>query len=160
MAQISIDPAVRLTYHPVIQKSSQSGLINKTTSTISTQHITIQNTKLTPIGALKVVVGIPVSNDTRITVKLKNPNLSLPLSANNTERRLVPAPIKVSDEPLIHAQWHGADDEKVRVDALGRDGRINWVISELGSMETVNLALSWEVIAVEGLEIDTVYHFG
>lgn len=179
-ARLSLDPAIRITYHPAIEKSSQYGLISKTTSKISTQHLTVQNTKLTPIGTLKIIVRIPISNDARINVKLQSPKLSLPGLANDiqrttsiggsvskrneesmdSERRLVPAPTKVSDRPLIHAQWHGADDEKVRVDALGQDGRINWVISELGSMETVNLALTWEVIVDEGLEIVTSLRSG
>lgn len=183
----SLDPAVRITYHPCVERSSQSGLINKTATKISTQRITIQNTKLTPIPMLKIVDGIPVSKDARVTVKLKNPELALPGLASTVQRAIsiggtgsiksgssgngtskedgkktknLPIPTKVSDKPLVFAQWHGADEENVQVDALGQDGRLNWIISDLGSMEVVNLTLTWEVGVAEGLQVVTnrVYH--
>ncbi|KAF9448148.1 hypothetical protein P691DRAFT_775622 [Macrolepiota fuliginosa MF-IS2] len=178
---LGIDPTLRITYHPCVEKSSQSGLITKTATTISTQRITIQNTRLVPISLLKVIDGIPVSKDARITVKLKTPELVLPspgiaqsiqrtissgtgtgsitggsVGSGNTppkdDKKVkgLPAPTKVSDKPLILAQWDGADAEDVQVGALGQDGQINWVISDLGSMETVNVTLTWEVSVVEG----------
>lgn len=176
----SLDPAVRITYHPRVEKSSQSGLINKTATKIFTQRVTITNTKLIPIDTLKVIDGIPVSKDARITVKLKSPELSLPGLANTVQRSISgsgsirngvggnggslngdrgktknrPASTKVSSKPLVLAQWH--DGENVETDALGQDGRINWVVSELGSMEVVNLTLAWEVAVAEGLQVVTI----
>lgn len=177
----SLDPAVRITYHPCVEKSSQSGLINKTALKISTQRITIQNTKLTPISTLKVIDGIPVSKDARISVKLKHPDLALPSLASTIQRTIsisgagstrsgssgngngskddgkkiknLPAPIKVSEKPAVYAQWHGADEDDVQVDGLGEDGRLDWIVSNLGSMETLNLTLAWEVGMAEGLDI-------
>lgn len=177
----SLDPAVRITYHPRVEKSSQSGLINKTATKIFTQRITITNTKLIPIETVKVMDGIPISKDARITVKLKNPELAFPSLATTIQRSISgtgsirsgvggngelsrddggktknrPAPTKVSSNPLVLAQWQGVDDESVQTDALGQDGRVNWVVSELGSMEVVNLTLVWEVAVAEGLQLVT-----
>ncbi len=181
LTYISLDPAVRISYHPCVEKSSQSGLINKTTTKIFTQRVTITNTKPTPIDTLKVINGIPVSKDARITVKLKNPELSFPSLSTTIQRTMsgtgsIRSSIvgssgssrdevgktknrrlstKVSSNPSVLAHWHGADDESVQVDALGQDGRINWVVSGLGSTEVVNLVLAWEVAIADGLQVVT-----
>ncbi|KAG7098225.1 hypothetical protein E1B28_000192 [Marasmius oreades] len=44
----------------------------------------------------------------------------------------------------IVAQWDSADEESVDGDALGRDGKINW-LCEIPAGEKVNLSLQWEV---------------
>ncbi|KAL0570837.1 hypothetical protein V5O48_011120 [Marasmius crinis-equi] len=44
----------------------------------------------------------------------------------------------------IMAQWDGADEESVDGDALGRDGKVNW-LCEVPAGEKVNLNLQWEV---------------
>jgi hypothetical protein len=117
-----------------------------------------------------------VSKDARITVKLKNPELALPNLVNTIQRTLsvsgsakggtsvnsasvddgkkksLPLPTKVSNKPLVMAQWHGADENNVQVDALGQDGKLNWLVTDLGSMEVVNLTLTWEISIAEGVE--------
>ncbi|KXN91234.1 hypothetical protein AN958_01756 [Leucoagaricus sp. SymC.cos] len=58
---LGVDPAIHITYHPCVEKTSQSGLITKTSAKVLTQRITIQNTKLSPVNKLMIVDGIPVS---------------------------------------------------------------------------------------------------
>ena len=51
--------------------------------------------------------------------------------------------VKVSNGIII--QWDGADDpESVDMDALGKDGKVNW-FCEVSAGEKVNLSLQWEV---------------
>ncbi|KAJ3564033.1 hypothetical protein NP233_g8558 [Leucocoprinus birnbaumii] len=180
---LGIDSAIRITYHPRIEKASQSGLITKTSVKSSTQRITVQNTKQTLVSKLKIIDGIPISEDARITVKLKNPDLPLPSLANTIQRTLsitsgngsikgrsrdnasvnkdkkiktLPSPVKVSANPVVFAQWHGVDKEHVDIDALGQEGKLEWVVTDIGSMESVNISLVWETSASEGLEYNTL----
>ncbi|KAK1218565.1 hypothetical protein PQX77_018743 [Marasmius sp. AFHP31] len=77
----SIDSSVRITYHPISKKTSTSGIYNKSTNYVYTQRLTIHNTKLNKLPLIKVVDGIPVSEDAQITVKLLNPALKAPTGA-------------------------------------------------------------------------------
>uniref|UniRef100_A0A0W0EWT0 Mucoidy inhibitor a n=1 Tax=Moniliophthora roreri TaxID=221103 RepID=A0A0W0EWT0_MONRR len=51
---------------------------------------------------------------------------------------------KVKVAEGVVAQWDGADDSSVDVDALGKNGKINW-LCEVAGQEKVNLTLQWEV---------------
>jgi hypothetical protein len=44
------------------------------------------------------------------------------------------------------AQWHGADERGVEVEALGKDGILNWVCA-VPAQEQIRLVLKWEVVA-------------
>ncbi|KAK1226625.1 hypothetical protein PQX77_010396 [Marasmius sp. AFHP31] len=50
--------------------------------------------------------------------------------------------VKVANGVVV--QWDGADEESVDGDALGSDGKINW-LCEVPAGEKVNLSLQWEV---------------
>lgn len=100
------------------------------------------------IDNLKVIDQIPISEDSVITVKLVTPALVLPTipeSMSKSEGAAKrPPPVKVSDGVL--AQWDGGDDVEEDVEALGSEGRFNWVCS-VPAQGKVNLLLSWEVTA-------------
>ncbi|KAF4603077.1 hypothetical protein EYR38_003482 [Pleurotus pulmonarius] len=144
---LGIDPSIQVTYHPLIKNASRSGFYTKSSKHSYNQRVTIVNTKTQPVGNLKVLDRIPISEDSQITVKLLNPSLSLPLitssagtvslpsigedsasikTKDDAERPLM-APVKVSSG--VAAQWDGADDPQGDVTALGKDGKLNWLCS-------------------------------
>ena len=53
-------------------------------------------------------------------------------------------PLKVASG--VVAQWHGADETGVEVEALGKDGKLNWVCA-VPAQEKIGLVLQWEVTA-------------
>ena len=142
----SVDPSIQVIYHPRSKKVFQSGICTKTTNHMFTQPITIANTKKQPIENLKIIDQIPVSEDSKITVKLIRPALDVPGkglgSIGTGESRVLP-PVSVA--PGVVAQWHGADEEGVEVEALGRDGKLNWVCA-VPAQEKIGLVLQWEVL--------------
>ncbi|KAJ2925884.1 hypothetical protein H1R20_g11211, partial [Candolleomyces eurysporus] len=75
-----IGPSIRVTYHPLAKKLSQSGLmfISRTRNYVFSQRITVHNTKSLAIDNLTIMDQIPVSEESSITVKLLSPRLSLP----------------------------------------------------------------------------------
>ncbi|KAF4579549.1 hypothetical protein EYR36_001367 [Pleurotus pulmonarius] len=75
---LGIDPSVRTTYMPLSKKTSSSGLINKTTTTVYSRQAIIRNTKSIPIENLKILDRVPISETSQITVKLISPALTLP----------------------------------------------------------------------------------
>ncbi|KAF8148209.1 hypothetical protein B0H34DRAFT_669000 [Crassisporium funariophilum] len=149
---LGLDPSIRITYHPRSKKVSQSGFYTKTSNYVYSQRITVFNTKSSAIENLKIVDQAPVSEDSVITVKLSNPPLVLPgegaggtgtLSVGGGEVK-VPLPVKVTAG--VVAQWNGADEADVDVDALGRDGKLNWVCA-VPAQGKIGLTLQWEVTA-------------
>lgn len=165
----SLDPSIRVTYHPQIKKSSHSGFYNKSSVHSYTQRITVHNTKSAPAGSgneslkIKIVDQVPISEDSTITVRLLQPPLMLPgtdgnsggtissASGSGAELKL-PIPVKVSSG--VVAAWEGADEislgsvgqNDVDVESLGRDGHFCW-IGSIPSQGKVNLILQWEVTA-------------
>jgi len=138
---LGVDPSIRVTYHPRSKKVSQSGFYTKTANHVFSQRITISNTKTHPIENLKIIDQAPVSEDSDITVNLVSPALKLP--GEWVEPKGFP-PLKVA--PGVVAQWHGADEEGVQVEALGRDGKLDWVCA-VPAQEKIGLVLQWEVMA-------------
>lgn len=112
------------------------------------QRITIANTKTQPIENLKIIDQIPVSDDSKITVKLVRPALGVPGegfgggSMSTGEPKVLP-PVSVASG--VVAQWHGADEAGVEVEALGKDGKLNWICAVPGQ-EKIGLVLQWEVL--------------
>ncbi|KAJ2921389.1 hypothetical protein H1R20_g15700, partial [Candolleomyces eurysporus] len=75
---LGIDPAIRITYHPLAKKLSQSGLLSKSKVYSYTRRFTIHNTKSSTVEGVKIIDQIPVSEDATITVKLHSPALQPP----------------------------------------------------------------------------------
>ncbi|KAJ8519108.1 hypothetical protein ONZ45_g3933 [Pleurotus djamor] len=154
------DPSIRVTYHPLSKKLTEGGFYSKHFSRVFTQQITVQNTKAIPVNDLTIVDHIPISEDSQITVKLIEPELTLPgkdkstlISKSTKSPPEKPTPVVVSKG--VTAIWDGADDPENDVRSLGQYGRIAWkcVIPE---QDKVNVNLIWEVntpskVAVGGL---------
>ena len=110
------------------------------------QRITIANTKKEPIENLKIVDQIPVSKDSKMTVKMVRPALRVPGEGFGCGSGEPKAPPPVSVASGVVAQWHGADEAGVDVEALGKDGKLNWVCA-VPAQEKIGLVLQWEVLA-------------
>ena len=84
-------------------------------------------------------------------VKLISPALVLPEPpAGDTERTL---PLFVHVGEGVVAQREGPDEPGFDLEALGKDGKLNWVCS-IPNQGKVNLLLSWEVVAPARLTIE------
>ncbi|KAK0467076.1 uncharacterized protein EV420DRAFT_1507065 [Desarmillaria tabescens] len=147
---LGLDPSLRITYHPQSKKVSQSGFYTKSSNYIYTQRISIHNTKATvPVENLKILDQIPVSEDEQINVKLVNPALSLPdthsirtIKGSTTNAPRAVPHVQVSEG--VVAQWEGSDESGIDVDALGKDGKINWLCT-VPPQGKLNLVMQWEV---------------
>lgn len=112
------------------------------------QRITIANTKTLPIENLKIIDQVPVSEDSKIIVKLVRPALGVPREGfswcgNGGEPKVLP-PVSVASG--VVAQWHGADKAGVELEVLGKDGKLNWICA-VPAQEKIGLVLQWEVVA-------------
>ncbi|KAJ6455475.1 hypothetical protein C8R45DRAFT_881683 [Mycena sanguinolenta] len=152
---LGVDPSIRITYHPVIKKLSQSGFYTKTANYVFSQRITVFNTKSVPIARLKIVDQIPTSQNSQIEVKLVSPALTLPTKDNNApsggssllkgpKSNAPAAPQVLSVARGVVAQWNGVDEPDCEVESLGLDRKLNWVC-EVAAQAKINLALEWEV---------------
>jgi len=144
----SIDPTIRITYHPRNKKISQSGffsLSSKTTTHTFSQRLTIFNTKTSTADDVKIIDQLPVSEDSQVTVKWEQPALTIPGAETTSGTQLkVPAPLKVANG--VTASWYGSEEPGVDIEALGADGKFNWVCS-IGAQAKINLTMQWEVTA-------------
>ncbi|KAJ7657604.1 hypothetical protein B0H17DRAFT_1097651 [Mycena rosella] len=134
----NLDSSIRITYHPVIKKLSQSGFYNKSANYVFAQRITIFNTKSIAAERVKIVDQIPV--------KLVNPALKLPsdAGASGATKGAPKDPQVVSVFKGVKAHWDGADQADCEVETLGLDRKVNWICS-VPAQEKINLALEWEV---------------
>ena len=147
----SLDPSIRVTYHPRVKKVSQSGFYTKISNHVYSQHITVYNTKTTPVEDVRIVDQVPVSEDEQIKVKLVNPVLTMGSllggGEGGSKEKEKPAQ-KVGIAKGIVAQWDGTDEPRAEEDAksLGKNGKINWLCS-IPAQGKVNLVLQWEILA-------------
>ncbi|KAJ7591028.1 hypothetical protein C8J56DRAFT_550654 [Mycena floridula] len=139
---LGLDPSIRITYHQRSKKLSQSGFYSKSSNYVFTQRITIHNTKTIPVTRLKIIDQIPVSEDNEIAVKLLQPALVLPNSNKTKSASVLEKSLKVSND--VTAQWDGADAEVTDAEALGRDGKLNF-ICVMAAQAKLNLTLQWDV---------------
>ncbi|KAF8066009.1 hypothetical protein FPV67DRAFT_1562583 [Lyophyllum atratum] len=130
-----LNHSIRVIYHPRAKKVSHSGSYSKTSNHVFSQRIT-------------VIEQLPVSENSQITVTLLSPGFVLPDQTSNSISKgaelRVPSPVKVGDG--VWAQWEGANEPDVDVEALGRDGKFNWVCA-VPAQGKIILLLSWEVAA-------------
>jgi hypothetical protein len=131
--------------------SSESGFYNKSRTQSFSQRISIQNTKTVAIEGLKITDHIPVSQDANITVKLIDPALVLPAASTLklTGKGTTPT-VQVSEG--VVAQWNGSEDLNCDLNALGKNGRVDWLCA-IPALGTVNLLLQWEVTTTQKAEI-------
>ncbi|KAF9476194.1 hypothetical protein BDN70DRAFT_882734 [Pholiota conissans] len=147
---LGLDPSIRVTYHPLNKKTSQSGLYSKTSVHSFSQRITLHNTKPSSSNGslkIKVIDQVPVSEDSTIGVKLLQPPLVLPSAEGSSSGNGVQRAVKVS--PGIVAAWLGTDEETgqdVDADALGKDGKFSWTGS-VQPQSQIGLILQYEVSA-------------
>ncbi|KAF9465730.1 hypothetical protein BDZ94DRAFT_1344601 [Collybia nuda] len=140
---LGLDPSIRVTYHPLHKKVSETGFYTKTSNYIFSQRITVFNTKASGIGNLKIVDQVPISEDAQITIKLLSPGLTIPEHPSSGQPR-ASTPVRVNDD--VVAQWEGADEQGFDMAALGRDGKFYWMCS-IPAKGKITLFLSWEVNA-------------
>jgi Domain of unknown function (DUF4139) len=152
----SIDPSIRVTYHPAIHKASQTGGFafftdfNKTKSQSHIQRITIHNSKPVAISGVHIFDQVPVSEDERIKVLPVSPALVIPGSEEATLGGIKKIAQLVMVQKGVNAQWHGEHGDEDPV--LGRDGRVKWVC-ELAPQEKLTLSLEYEVSAPAGITL-------
>ncbi|KAJ6474414.1 hypothetical protein C8R47DRAFT_1221132 [Mycena vitilis] len=148
---LGVDPSIRITYHPVIKKLTQTGFYNKSANYVFSQRITVFNTKGISIDRLKIVDQIPTSQNSQIEVKLVSPALTLPAENGGAGMSSIKAAPKSATAPQalnvargIVAQWDGVDEPDCAVESLGLDRKLNWVCC-VASQAKINLSLEWEV---------------
>ncbi|KIM32688.1 hypothetical protein M408DRAFT_185309 [Serendipita vermifera MAFF 305830] len=162
---LGVDPQVKVTYHPRTKKSRlQGGLLStRTTTTASHQKITVKNNRGTAIPRLLVREQVPVSHDERLKVTLIDP-ASIEFPNRNTisagsfkpdKAAGVLKPVRLSKGVTV--RWKVNDDEDAEGEADGtagadgaREGILEW-ICEIGSGQSTDLNLAWEVTAPSGL---------
>jgi hypothetical protein len=155
----SLDPSIRVTYHPRERKALRSGFLSKTTIEAFTQRITLLNTKSIAIDNLKVTDAIPVSEDERIEVKLTDPPLACASTGNTSSVSSLLGPITNETQKLLKvgenlvAQWDGVDEKDFDLGALGKNGKLNWLVS-LPPQKSVTLSLKYEVGFAGGLVME------
>jgi uncharacterized protein (TIGR02231 family) len=153
---LGLDPAIRITYHPISRKRAQIGFVSKTTVNSYSQRISVYNTKSIKIKDLRIIDQVPVSADESITVKLTTPALpSAPsrIDGSAKEEKKVDRSRPVSHpmfnvSPGIGAEWGDGTEDTTSVAGgavvVGQDGKLSWVC-EIPSQGKVNLLLEWEV---------------
>ncbi|KAM6493926.1 protein of unknown function (DUF4139) domain containing protein [Amanita muscaria] len=153
---LGLDPAIRVTYHPVSKKTAQTGFYLKSNVNSYSQRISISNTKSITITDLRIVDQIPVSADESITVKLISPALPPVQSQVATsgpgkdEKKADQSALKprVMVSKGITAEWgDGMEDSAATGDgtaAAGQDGKLSW-LCETPSQGKASLLLQWEV---------------
>ncbi|KAF7325553.1 hypothetical protein MKEN_00404700 [Mycena kentingensis (nom. inval.)] len=160
---LGVDPSIRITYHPVIKKTTHSGgfpFSTKSATHTFSQRITVFNTKSLPVSRVKLIDHIPASQHADIEVKLLSPALTMPAEANNAGGSMKAAPKagpavpqKVTVAKDIIAQWDGVDEPDCVVESLGLDRKINWICG-VAPQTKVNVSLDWEVtVSPAGLQV-------
>ncbi|KAF9525622.1 hypothetical protein CPB83DRAFT_885409 [Crepidotus variabilis] len=147
------DLAVKIRYPPREQRASQTGIISRSSVRSYTQRITIQNTKSISLESFKIIDNIPISQDERIKVNLISPALSAPVAGPvqaSHSRQSLRKSIKL--ESGVQAQWDKSDEKDVEDSMVGKDGKINWLLT-IPPRKTVNLALQFEVTYPTGISL-------
>ena len=150
----SLDTSIRVTYPPRSTMLSQSGFYNKSRTHAFTQNITVHNTKSVDIENLKITDNIPVSQDANITVNLISPKLTIPLPSTNLGNKAAPSSVIVADG--VVAQWSDKGDSNLNVNALGKDGRMDWICS-IPAHAKINIPLQWEVSTTQKKPIEGLW---
>ncbi|CAE6449401.1 unnamed protein product [Rhizoctonia solani] len=149
---LGTDPTLRVTYAPLRdhkQKHSQPRFSfpgrqkqPKQTTTKYSQHITIRNTRLVEVSALRILDHVPVSSDSAIKVNVTSPQglrgEDRPTEDNISEKQYE---TWVRPQKGVRARWAPPD--------IGGEGAIEWVCS-VDARGELELKLEWEVSAAAG----------
>ncbi|KAG6872123.1 hypothetical protein C0995_012777 [Termitomyces sp. Mi166 len=158
---LGLDPSIRITYHPLSKKQSESGFYSKTTTHVYTQTITVHNTKSTAVERVRISDQIPVSEDAQIQVKLLSPALPLPLALTHNAKdkdkvqdkdQRAEKTKRVAVSRGVSAMWEGADESEDGGEVVGRNGKFCWVVGLPGQAK-VNLVLQYEVVVPAGTNV-------
>ncbi|KAF8068046.1 hypothetical protein FPV67DRAFT_1669907 [Lyophyllum atratum] len=117
---LGLDPSIRVTYHPQTKKQSKNGFYTKTTMHIFLQHITVFNTKTSPIEGVRILSHIQCRRTVSSGSSSAEPSSSVLEGARK--------PVAVGKG--ITVAWEGAEDGDMDGERVGRDGKVGW-ISEL-----------------------------
>ncbi|KAG5728061.1 Serine/threonine-protein kinase A-Raf [Termitomyces sp. T112] len=151
---LGLDPSIRITYHPLSRKKSESGFYTKTTTHVYTQSITVFNTKSTPVERVRVSDQIPVSEDAQIQVRLLSPPLPSVAHAYKGQDK-DKGKERVTDEGAekrvvvskgVSAMWEGGEEGE------GRNGKLCWVVG-LPGQGKASLVLQYEVVVPAGANV-------
>ncbi|KAF9534028.1 hypothetical protein CPB83DRAFT_889802 [Crepidotus variabilis] len=168
---LGIDPSIRVTYEPRSKKTSRVGSalgfgLSQASKRAFEQRITIHNAKPSSAGSLKLLRvrdQVPVSEDEKIEVKLREPALTVQTKekekGGKKEGVAVESVVVKTNEKgcKVTAQWDGGDDSGEVSDSeethLGKDGKIVWVCQEIPAQSKIVLSLSWDIICPYGTTV-------
>ncbi|KAG6898902.1 hypothetical protein C0993_002979 [Termitomyces sp. T159_Od127] len=139
---LGLDPSIRVTYHPLSKKQSKSGFYTKTRTHVYTQTVTVHNTKSIPVEGVRIADQVPVSEDAQIQVKLISPALGAKEKGKDRDEGTG----RVTVAKGVSAIWENADESEPHMEALGRNGKFDWVVA-LPAQGKVNLVLQYEVVS-------------
>jgi hypothetical protein len=148
---LGVDSALRVTYpaaKTLNRTATQSNFLllakEKQTVSAQSQRITIRNSRLSSVSALRVWDHVPVSTDARIKVHVIAPSvLDSPSSSGNENVDEG----KGKEQPWINVQ-KGVQARWAPLD-VGGEGTVEWRC-EIGPLEETELELAWEVVAPAG----------
>ncbi|KAG8867001.1 hypothetical protein FRB97_003599, partial [Tulasnella sp. 331] len=156
---LGIDPALRVTYHPLVKKSKNAtgskflSLQTKADVTSHIQRVSVKNTRLADIQ-LSLKDQIPTSDNADYKVILIEPTLQEGKKAWTTPRNGVKtrwAPANDVDEEDDVADNSVAADENAQAMNFspGENGMIEWRC-DIGAGRTIDLNLAWDIAVPRG----------
>ena len=158
---LGVDPQLKVTYHPLQKKTKASGtalLSTKTLSQAFLQRITLKNTRRTQVRKLIIRDQVPVTTDSRIKVNLVEPALVSTPAGTAGPSTSANKPIAISKN--VVARWVPKDDDTPEHDGASStgvqagesgEGIFEWVCTGMDAGQTVDVNLSWDVSAPQGV---------
>ncbi|KAG8989706.1 hypothetical protein FRB94_011323 [Tulasnella sp. JGI-2019a] len=156
---LGVDPALRITYHPLIKKSKNAtgskflALQTKTDVTSHIQRVSIKNTRLADIE-LSMKDQIPTSVNADYKVILVEPTLKdgqkeWASLRNGVKIRWTPN-TDDDDESDLGGGKLGPDSKSPATNSVpGEDGMVEWGC-EIGAGKTVDITLAWDIAVPRG----------
>ncbi len=138
----------------VVGGSVLSSLSAKVTTTLYEQVVSIKNTRLSRVHRLLLKEQIPVSRDSRFKVNLLEPRslvFATQLRVGRTRLLLLVKPSRCNGRRGTDEEDQNPKVPREELTAESAQGLLEWIITiEPGS--TVDMNLSWEVVAPLGVE--------
>jgi hypothetical protein len=152
---LGVDPAIRVTYHPVQKKTKSSSggltLSAKADTTTFIQSITLRNTRLTPVPRLILKDQVPVSEDARFKVNVLDPRELVTLLGTLSKNSNISTgeSIAIAGFKGVRVRWAQKNEDGSGGDA--GNGVVEW-ICDVRASSRLDLTLSWEVSAAGGVK--------